>query len=95
MIDNKAKEFFDEFEGVNEGLYSPFKIDVRDKITGEVHQCLVYLLDNFKPEILDEQTVLFENYTSKNEYFPEYKKRSDVTADSNRKLIYSKIKDII
>lgn len=90
MIDDKAKQFFDDFEGVNENLYSPFLIDVKNKTSGELHQCVTYLLDNFRPEILNEKTILFESYTSKNEFLPEYQKKDDVPDNWTR---YSTVKD--
>lgn len=94
MIDNKAREFLDEFEGVNEGLFSPFIIEVKDKNIGEIHQCISYLIDNFKPEILNNKTILFEKYSSKNEFFPEYKKSDDIPSNSNRNSVYGAIKNI-
>jgi hypothetical protein len=77
MIDQEAKEFFDDFEGVHDNLYKFIKIDVIDTKLGNTHEVHVYVLNDFKSEILNEKTVLFENYSSVNPYYGEYNKEGD------------------
>lgn len=90
LIDEEAKKYLDEFEGVHENLYSVFTIDVIDKKTNQVHQACSYLLDNYKENLLNENTVLFENYSSINKYHSVYQKRSDTP--ENSKIVYDAVK---
>ncbi len=69
LIDSKAKEFFDEFEH----LYNCLPIEVRDS-KGNIHEVHSYILCNFKESLLNEDKVLFENYSSINNYYPPYVK---------------------
>ena len=77
LIDQEAKEFFDDFEGIHDNFYSAKIIEVKDQKTGTVHQVTTYMMDNFKEELINENTIFFENYSSKNQYYPEYQKRLD------------------
>jgi len=69
--------FFDDFEGVQDNLYKCIKINVFDTKSGNTHEAYVYVLNEFKPEILNEKTILFENYSSVNPYYGEYRKADD------------------
>lgn len=93
MIDEKAREFFDLFE---EG-YAAISIEVRDKTTGELHTCVSYILENFRDDLLNGSRVLLENYSSKNEFYPEYQKKLDTTLDreavAKRKNAYNDLKN--
>lgn len=90
MIDKEAKEYLDWFEGVDDGLYIPLPIQVVDKKTGQVHQVYCYMVNNFNPDLLNENTILFENYSSKNEFYSEYKKSDDTP--ENLAIVYNTIK---
>lgn len=92
LIDQNAKEYFDEFEGVGDNLYSPILIDVVDKKTNQTHQVLTYLLDNFRPDLLNEKTILFESYSSVNDFYPEYKKQED--SPDNLATVFNAVKKI-
>lgn len=95
MIDDKAREFFDEFEFG----YSALSIDVRLNSTGEVHSCVTYMLENFREEILNPSSsiILFENYSSVNQYYPEYLKKQDCPDNQDglgkRKDAYGELKN--
>ena len=70
-VDKETLDLLDEFEGVNKGVYSCFQIEVR--LNNETLQMArAYMLDNFKASLLSPETILFENYTSRNEYFHPY-----------------------
>ena len=84
-VDNQTLEFLDWFEGVSDSLYTVFRIDVQENTTGEVHSVLVYLLDDFKSELL-ESVHLFESYTSINEFYGEYKKEEDSMNETQKLL---------
>jgi hypothetical protein len=77
LIDQEAKEFFDDFEGVHDNLYKCIKINALDSKLGNTHEVFVYVLNEFKSEILNENTILFENYSSVNPYYGEYMKGDD------------------
>ena len=76
MADQAAKDFLDEFEGVEDNMYTLIKIDVKDNTTGTIHQVYAYLLDQFKESLL-EGSVLLENYSSINPYYGSYKIEDD------------------
>lgn len=90
LIDEAAKKYLDEFEGVEENLYSVFTIDVIDEKTNQMHQVFSYLLDNFRKDLLNENTVLFESYSTVNKYYPTYQKRKDTP--ENLKIVYDAVK---
>ena len=92
LVDNSTKEWLDWFEGVSDNLYACKKIDIRENKNGQVHQAYAYLLEGFKEELLSENTILFESYSSKNEIFPEYEKYED-TPDSTFNLLKQLKKD--
>lgn len=92
LIDHEAKKFLDEFEGVHEDLYSDMLIDVVDKKTDQVQHVCAYLLDNFRHDLLDENTVLLEKYSSSNPYQKNYEKHNDTPANSNH--VYNAVKKI-
>ena len=77
LIDDETKIYLDYFEGCEEDLYSIFKINVKNVNTEEVHDAYVYLLDDFKESLVDENTYFLDNYTSKNEFYGEYNKEDD------------------
>lgn len=77
MVDKAAKEFLDDFEGIHDNFYSCESIQVRDD-EAKVHDVFVYMLNNFdENKVLNEKAVLFENYSSKNAFYPEYMSRVD------------------
>lgn len=86
MIDQPAKEFFDDFEGVHDDFYSCKLIEVTEPASGTVHQVYTYVLDNFNEDLLNDKAVLFDNYTSVNQIHPEYEKRLD-TPDNLTKVL--------
>ena len=49
------------------------KINVKDVMTETIHDVYAYLLDDFKECLIDENAHFFENYSSKNDLFDEYK----------------------
>jgi hypothetical protein len=77
LIDHDAKVFFDEFEAVQDDLYSCLPIEVVDQQTGQTHQAYTYMLDNFNEDLLSDKYVQLDNYFSINPYYPEYKKSED------------------
>ncbi len=86
-VDDETIKFLDWFEGVDQDLYSVFEIDVRKKETGEVIRVPSYMIDNFNPSLLNENTIFFERYSSINKYFGEYvKEEDDMDSDSTEKL---------
>ncbi|CAF1039696.1 unnamed protein product [Brachionus calyciflorus] len=90
LIDEEAKKFLDEFEGVHQNLYTDLTIDVIDKKSNQIHQVCSYLLDNFKEDLLNENTILFDNYSSKNKYHSEYEKCADTP--ENSQIVYDAVK---
>ena len=76
MINEETKEFLDYFEGVDDGLYNVYSIEVLDEKTMEKHVCLTYFLDDFNEDLLRSK-VFFENYSSINSFYGEYKKSQD------------------
>lgn len=89
MIDEETKQFLDSFEGVDDNLYSIFQIEVKDK-SGAIHLCSTYILDNFNEELLNDSTILFDNYSSINPYFGEYRKNHDTP--ENLHLLLQQVK---
>jgi hypothetical protein len=77
LIDHDAKAFFDDFEAVQDDLYSCLPIEVVDRKTGQTHQAYTYILDNFNEDLLSDKYFKFESYSSVNPYYPEYKKQDD------------------
>ena len=90
LIDKDAKEYFDEFEAVHLNLYSLELINVIDKKTNQIHQVFAYLVNDFKQELLNEKTILFENYSSINDFYPVYQKREDTP--ENFRVLYDAVK---
>ena len=86
LVTSEVKEWLDWFEGVSDKLYACKKIDVRDNKNGQIHQAYAYLLEDFKDELLNENAILFESYSSRNEIFPEYEKFED-TPDNTLNLL--------
>lgn len=80
QIDQSTKQFLDEFEQVDQGLYSCRTIQVQQSNTGELLDAVVYMLDQFPGELLQE--VLLEEYTSRNPHYPEYDKELDFSQSS-------------
>jgi len=77
MVDYETLDFLDDFEGVKQGVYSCFQIKVIENISNTIQTARVYLLDNFKQTLLTTNTILFDVYQSKNEYYPEYISKKD------------------
>ncbi|RNA39992.1 hypothetical protein BpHYR1_032920 [Brachionus plicatilis] len=92
LIDDEAKKFLDEFEGVHENLYSDMFIEVVDKKNNQVQRVCAYLLNNFKQDLLDENAVLFENYSSVNPFHKTYEKHKDTP--ENSACVYNAVKEI-
>ena len=79
LVDQATKDFLDEFEGIHDDFYSCQQIQVKETETGTIHE-----VNRFSEDIINENTILLDNYSSKNPYFPEYIKhldRSDNTAN--------------
>ena len=55
------------------------------------------MLENFRDDLLNGSRVLLENYSSKNEFYPEYLKKLDTTIDreavAKRKNAYNDLKN--
>jgi len=86
MIDQETKLFLDYFEGVEDNLYKMQEIEVIEKETDSVQVCSTYILDNFNESLINNETILFENYSSVNSYFGEYKKNHDTPENVNTLL---------
>jgi hypothetical protein len=86
MIDEETKQFLDYFEGVEDNLYKIYDIEVIDRETKINHVCSAYFLDNFNQTLLTDSTILFDNYSSINSYFDEYKKGHDTPENLNNLL---------
>ncbi len=76
MVDQECKDFLDEFEGVEDNIYTLIKIDVMDSNTGTIQQVYAYLLDQFKESLL-EGAIMLENYSSINPHYGSYKIEDD------------------
>jgi hypothetical protein len=76
-VNKETLDFLDDFEGVKKGLYSCFEIEVIENITNTFKIARAYLLDNFKQTLLEPNTILFDDYHSLNEYYPEYISKKD------------------
>mgnify|MGYP002785422937 CR=1 FL=1 len=90
MIDQETKNYLDYFEGVEEEIYSVKSLEIRDNKTGVLHNCYAYVIENFRPELIGENAVFFENYSSINQFYPEYKKCEDTPENSNH--LYDSVK---
>lgn len=75
--DQATIDFLDEFEGVKLNVYSPIEIEVTNASSGLVQKARTYILDNYKLSLLNENTILFENYSSVNDYFGPYINKKD------------------
>ena len=67
-------------------MYACYVIEVLNHKTGQVERAASYLLDDFKEELLNEKAILFESYSSINDYYPEYKKFEDTDENTNSLL---------
>lgn len=76
MIDQETKDFLDYFEGIEDGLYSIQSIEVIEEESNATHVCLTYFLEDFNENLLQSQ-VFFDNYSSINSFYGEYKKSED------------------
>jgi hypothetical protein len=76
LVDQECKDFLDEFEGVEDNIYTLIKIDVMDSNTGTIQQVYAYLLDQFKESLL-EGAIMLENYSSINPHYGSYKIEDD------------------
>ena len=83
MIDEKTKLFLDDFEGVQNNLYKLQEMEVIDIETDFVQVCSTYVLDNFNETLITNETILFDNYSSVNSYYGEYKKSHDTPENIN------------
>ena len=77
MIDQSTKQFLGEFEEVDKGFYSCHTIQVRQSDTDALLDVSVYMLDKFASDLLNENTVLLDAYTSRNPHYPEYNRDLD------------------
>ena len=73
-VNNETIEFLDEFEGVKAGVYSCFEIKVIDNDSNQFN-ARTYILDKFKQSLLNDKTILFDDYSSINSYFGAYIKK--------------------
>ena len=83
MIDEKTKLFLDDFEGIQDDLYKLQEMEVIDIETDFVQVCSTYVLDNFNETLITNETILFDNYSSVNSYYGEYKKSHDTPENIN------------
>lgn len=86
MIDEETKQFLDYFEGVDDNLYKIKEIEVEavdNQQMDNIQVCCTYILDDFNEKLLTDETILFENYSSVNSYFGEYKKNHDTPQNLN------------
>lgn len=86
FVNDETLKFLDWFEGVEENLYKVYKIEVMEKSTGISHQVPAYMLDGFKSELIEGSVHYFESYSSRNEFYEEYKKEED-SMDATDKLL--------
>lgn len=63
MVDKPTIDFLDEFEGIHQGFYSKVLIQVRDKANGNLHDAFVYVLDNFKDDLIRDESKFLDSYS--------------------------------
>ena len=71
-VDKETLAILDDFEGVKKGVYSCFQISVKTIPDETIQPARAYMLDNFKTSLLTPETILFEDYSSVNEFFRPY-----------------------
>lgn len=71
-VDKETLAILDDFEGVKKGVYSCFQISVKTIPDETIQPARTYMLDNFKTSLLTPETILFEDYSSVNEFFRPY-----------------------
>ena len=71
-VDKETLDFLDDFEGVKSGVYSCFEIKVKSNSDGTIQVARAYMLDNFNASMLTPETILFDDYSSINNYFRPY-----------------------
>jgi gamma-glutamylcyclotransferase (GGCT)/AIG2-like uncharacterized protein YtfP len=71
-VDEETLDFLDDFEGVKAGVYSCFEIKVTNNSDGTIQVARAYMLDNFKASMLTPETILFDDYSSINNFFGPY-----------------------
>lgn len=76
-MDQETIDFLDEFEGVKLNVYSPIGIKVTDTLTQTEHSARTYILDNYKLSLLNPNTILFDDYSSINDFFGPYINKKD------------------
>ena len=74
-VDEEALATLDEFEGVHLNIYSGIEIKARDA-EDNIHSLRTYVLEDFNPNLLHNDAILFDNYTEKNPFFGGYLHRS-------------------
>ncbi len=87
MVDDQALEYLDYFEGVHQNFYSKMKLFVKGVKNDEVHEVNCYVLENFKPYLVENTKYFLNEYNSNNNKSNlNYLKRSD-TSDRADTLI--------
>jgi gamma-glutamylaminecyclotransferase len=87
LVDDETLEFLDEFEGLHQNFYSKQKISVKSVLSGDIHEAFCYVLENFKPYLIENTKYLLDDYDSNNNQFNlSYVKRID-TPDRADSLI--------
>ena len=89
LVDKAAKEWLDEFEGVQDNIYSVLPVEVRDHKSGALQRPYAYLLDKFRHDLLDSR-VLFESYSSINDHYGPYNTKDDRPENANH--VFDQIK---
>lgn len=83
LMDQAAKDYFDEFEGIHEDFYSCERIQVREitesnEVTDQVHDVFIYMMNNVNESLLlNEKTLLLDRYTAKSDLYGEYQPKLD------------------
>jgi hypothetical protein len=64
LVDKPTIDFLDDFEGIHQGFYSKVLIQVSDKKNGDTHDAIVYVLDNFKDDLIKDDSKFLESYSN-------------------------------
>jgi hypothetical protein len=86
LVDKKTKIVLDNLESVHKGLYSCIQIEVKDD-EEKVIIVWAYLLENFKEDLLNDETILLSSYSNSNSLFPPYIKNMDRSEEGYQKLL--------
>lgn len=77
MVDDKTVEFLDMFEDVHQNFYSKKKIVVQALSSNEIHEIDCYMLENFKPFLIENSENFLDNYDNSSAKI-KYVKSSDI-----------------